>query len=1138
MEAAGGPDPAQWFQQRVQVLIKSLRRPQELSPDHGGSSRTALRSSLGGRLRQYAPRLKRLFSSHNEDTMMVQEQQASMDHQQHTLDGATSNVGSQVCSEENGMLDEETLVQQSLDIRKQLANYVGAVNANGFENIVQVDNVLHFEEPGAGEQNIFHRHLNEEIEEIRGNDERVKEKMSVSEDQRTVLQELSLSGKQESVPENQISEQVIPNDVVELGEEVSCEQNDVPEDQISEQVTPIELIRLGEEVSCEQNNVRGDQISEQVTPIDVVKLREQNLSEQKGVPEDLMPEQADVTSEVRLQDQSAEEILVRTVVSGLLEQPGHIDRLVLQDGTAEGQGSGVPSIVLEEPKDKLQLQLNLSPVTAGAGVSSARKSPVTVQEWVDSLPAPVQRSEDDSEEPPVEDAEDVLDLGLGAEAGLLYDVACPMVTIIRPQAVSETKAKSLAREPSVQSDNSHGSSVESYLESRKPDPEEVLMSLGFGGHGSTLDSEVSRIPRRFLQPSKVKGVAIEDFLRYQQDLIETFETGFSGYHGLTGSSDSIPSVIVAKIMEKLREHERESCTSGGTPDRASPPPQTGGKQRFSSVARRVLKRTSVLGAIPSRQPATLSVLNDDNRRFLESQGAKSPEVPRKRMVIGHRSYTFGCDGEMIEVTKPKPLVHKDSVLSSATSLSLTSVDSDSDIDDRSDNFELQRHSRLPLVPDSSTETMEPTSPNPADRPLHSTIGKRMSSTSLSSWESDSVTPDSPVLKSKFHRSRFYLPSTSPDQQMKYESIDEDAEVKKGSDVEKADSVFRPDTEDTVSRRGSLKRQQHISEEELMETNTHLNIAPDPRGDSFEMEEISALEEDAKHAPLSRARSDSSGFLEGDSESRDVEAARLRGGDATGKRSSLPIVRVHDERGSLLNSRSCSLHSLGSSSGSGCDRLRCRSLSAPNGLSLGGSWSSVSNMFSSCSDESVIHTGVGAPSIELQELLRELAGRGLSLSPVPPQTPRCAYKEEAEAVRLALGAYSSQLVGGTSSLDVLDRGPPEARRELQAVREIRGQIAAELRRVAALLEEQPGPRAAAITRQMTALLREQTRLCRQLESLSHGASEMELPPMCCNSERLLGAVREENRRLERLVESHSQELTEIRQLLQELVSRRS
>lgn len=71
------------------------------------------------------------------------------------------------------------------------------------------------------------------------------------------------------------------------------------------------------------------------------------------------------------------------------------------------------------------------------------------------------------------------------------------------------------------------------------------------------------------------------------------------------------------------------------------------------------------------------------------------------MIIGHRSFTFDGDGQLIEAETnpeenivaepvvpskpplPHPLVHKDSVLSSATSLSLTSYDSDSDTDEAS-----------------------------------------------------------------------------------------------------------------------------------------------------------------------------------------------------------------------------------------------------------------------------------------------------------------------------------------------------------------------------------------------------------------------------------------------------------------------
>lgn len=107
---------------------------------------------------------------------------------------------------------------------------------------------------------------------------------------------------------------------------------------------------------------------------------------------------------------------------------------------------------------------------------------------------------------------------LFVSAGLLYD-AVPAVTVISPaephsdvSAVNKvTSAAHLARESSVQSDvtshtGSHCSSVDSYLESRRPDPEEILLGLGFGGPvggASGFDTELSRVPHRFLQPSKV-----------------------------------------------------------------------------------------------------------------------------------------------------------------------------------------------------------------------------------------------------------------------------------------------------------------------------------------------------------------------------------------------------------------------------------------------------------------------------------------------------------------------------------------------------------------------------------------------------------------------------------------------------------
>ena len=95
----------------------------------------------------------------------------------------------------------------------------------------------------------------------------------------------------------------------------------------------------------------------------------------------------------------------------------------------------------------------------------------------------------------------------------------------------------LIRDQSLQSDSSHCSSVESLLELRKADPEAVLLSLGFGGCSNSPQENgpLSRIPKRFLQPSKLKGIAITDFVKQQQETNESLDTASLGYRGLTGT---------------------------------------------------------------------------------------------------------------------------------------------------------------------------------------------------------------------------------------------------------------------------------------------------------------------------------------------------------------------------------------------------------------------------------------------------------------------------------------------------------------------------------------------------------------------------------------------------------------------------
>lgn len=66
------------------------------------------------------------------------------------------------------------------------------------------------------------------------------------------------------------------------------------------------------------------------------------------------------------------------------------------------------------------------------------------------------------------------------------------------------------------------------------------------------------------------------------------------------------------------------------------------------------------------------------------------------------------------------------------------------------------------------------------------------------------------------------------------------------------------------------------------------------------------------------------------------------------------------------------------------------------------------------------------------------------------------------------------------------------------------------------------------------MREQTRLFQQLEALNFESSpSFYIESASCCSVR--DAVRQENRRLQNIVERNSQELKEIRQLLMELVS---
>ena len=105
--------------------------------------------------------------------------------------------------------------------------------------------------------------------------------------------------------------------------------------------------------------------------------------------------------------------------------------------------------------------------------------------------------------------------------------------------------------------------------SRNVDPSEFLLELGFGGPSTSI---LARIPARFFTKSHVrdsflhpwlttvlfrqskywnpisfiqaKGISVASFLKSQEELVEKFDSGFSGYRGLSGK-------LLKTILKKL-----------------------------------------------------------------------------------------------------------------------------------------------------------------------------------------------------------------------------------------------------------------------------------------------------------------------------------------------------------------------------------------------------------------------------------------------------------------------------------------------------------------------------------------------------------------------------------------------------------
>ncbi|XP_018053831.1 PREDICTED: uncharacterized protein LOC108690833 isoform X2 [Atta colombica] len=270
-----------------------------------------------------------------------------------------------------------------------------------------------------------------------------------------------------------------------------------------------------------------------------------------------------------------------------------------------------------------------------------RRAGGPVQQWIDSIPSTTksdkvviasecrERSPSHKHKPltPTEPkdipfSKDLQSPSMTVSAPINVPNSAAMNTPVLPSSLPHQR---LARDASFQSDSSHCSSVESLLELRKADPAAILFDLGFGGSTASQQETgtISRIPRRFLQPSSLRGIAVDEFLKQQQETTESFDSISLGYRGLMGSPYVAPSEIVQKIMERLREHDsHEVDTSLYNYD------------QYSSL----------------HQNGKFSVLSPDNRQFLEQPRSKSPDMHNKRMIIGQKSFTFGCDGNLIEIS--------------------------------------------------------------------------------------------------------------------------------------------------------------------------------------------------------------------------------------------------------------------------------------------------------------------------------------------------------------------------------------------------------------------------------------------------------------------------------------------------------
>lgn len=291
------------------------------------------------------------------------------------------------------------------------------------------------------------------------------------------------------------------------------------------------------------------------------------------------------------------------------------------------------------------------------GEQSRSRSPVTVQEWVAALPTHESHTDEDHGEDHHRDTDEDQDkpepsdqIRLGEEAS--YFVPGGVKNF--GQLLLQKNNKSI-RSPLQHSDtmtslksDATNSSMDSVLQSREADPEEVLYNLGFA------DSEaLAKIPRRFFQrPSIAKGVSIENFKKQQEEMFGRYESGFFGYRGLQGGLHRRPSELVDKILKTLRDreiHRANSIISNGChsiPSRFKV--MDPNRSTFDSVVRRVAEKERL--KVNSFRSLARSVLSKENRIWRQEQiKEKNNTKATQLLVIGGKSFIVDDDGNEEEI---------------------------------------------------------------------------------------------------------------------------------------------------------------------------------------------------------------------------------------------------------------------------------------------------------------------------------------------------------------------------------------------------------------------------------------------------------------------------------------------------------